>query len=105
MERHDVDQVSQTQPLGAPGEGGDDEVGRREQAVVRVVMLGKPGLVETKTIGELDLLQQLVEGLSLGHGRPSLVVAKGPKPHHCLQIIVGATSTARYSIRCSSRVV
>src|SRR6266571_4278283 len=48
-----------------------------------MVMLGEPGLVEAQPLGELDLFKQLVEGLTLRHPRPCLIVTECPKPHAC----------------------
>src|SRR5438093_1984450 len=48
-----------------------------------MVMLGEPRLVEAQPLGELDLFKQLVEGLTLRHPRPCLIVTECPKPHAC----------------------
>jgi hypothetical protein len=44
-----------------------------------VVVLREPRLVEAEPIRELDLVEQLLEGLVLGDVPASLVVTEGPK--------------------------
>src|SRR5262245_11515094 len=59
----------------------DDQVGRCQHAVVRVVMLGEPSVVETQLLGQQNLLEQFLEGLFLRYPGPRLIVAERAKPH------------------------
>src|SRR6266571_4573408 len=56
-----------------------------------MMMLGEPGLVEAQPLGELDLFEQLFEGLTLRHPRPCLIVTECPKPHVCSSRQLGLT--------------
>ena len=44
-------------------------------------MLGKPSLVKTQSLGELNLLQQFLKGLAFRHPGSCLIVTESPKPH------------------------
>src|SRR4029077_2497753 len=46
-----IDQVAEAQPPGAWSKGGDNQVGTRQHAVVRVVMLGEPCFVKAQPLG------------------------------------------------------
>jgi hypothetical protein len=50
VKRQGINQVAKAQPLGAVGEIGDDQVGRRQHAVVGVMMFGKPRFVKTQPL-------------------------------------------------------
>ena len=92
VKRQGIDQVAKAQSLGAVGKIGNDQVGRCQHAVVGVMMLGKPSLVKTQSLGELNLLQQFLKGLSLRHPRPCLIVTESPKPHAMFLLLVPAAS-------------
>ena len=81
VERQHVDQIAEAQPLGAARQRGDDQIGRRQHAVVGMMMLGEPGFVEAESFGKLDLLKQFVERLLLGSLGPRLIVTKSAKSH------------------------
>jgi 3-deoxy-D-manno-octulosonic-acid transferase len=45
------------------------------------MMLGKPCLVKTQSLGELNLLQQFLKGLAFRHPGSRLIVTESPKSH------------------------
>ena len=81
VKRKNIDQVTEPQVLGARREGGDDQVGRGQHAIVGVMVLGKPSVVETEPLGEQDLLEQFLKGLFFRHPRARLIVAESSEPH------------------------
>ena len=88
VERQHTDQIAEPQPLGAPRQRGDHQIGRRQHAVVGVMMLGEPGFVELEFLRQLDLFEQLVEGLLLGHPRAGLIVTERAESHRLSSMLI-----------------
>ena len=81
MEGQHIDQIAQAQPLGTTRQGGDDQVGRGQHAIIRMVMFGEPGLVKTQPLAELDLFEEFRERVTLRDPGPCLVVTETAKAH------------------------
>ena len=92
MERQGIDQVAKAQPLGSVGEIGDDQVGRRQHAVVGVVMLGKPSRQNPAAL-LAESAPAVPQSLTFRHPRACLIVTEGPKPHATFLLSVPAAPT------------
>ena len=79
------DAMTQADALGALARGGEEDLGSAGvRVLLKEVVLDLPDVVEAETVGDLDLLQRVVEQLLLGAlvpGARELVLVEQPESH------------------------
>ncbi len=102
---HLADAVAEADPLGVRRRGGEEHLGRRRvRVLVEEVVLDLPRVVEAEPVGELDLLERLVEESMLVPGVPGLrqlELVENAKSHR--SVLARVILDSREALQCATK--